>query len=460
MNTDNAKILQYSPDNGSTWMGPFTQKEIDQLKAAGIIEASYLIKDTSQPAMAAAQDAAVPGVEEIGGGAQGDAPPPMPPPFASQERDPNAAYFINLAGSQKGPYNIGELRQLITNHTVLPTTMCWTQGMENWKMAKDALPELFAQGGGEKLEKLEGFFITRFFADVFKRHQPNEKVDLFCCGSEKTTPPLESVQSNWPSPWIFARMLLVCLLLFFGFAWAFGKYENPTFSLGLIIVGNFGIPFCITILFFELNVRRDVPFTKVAGAMVMGGLISLVLTLLIRELVVNPREQYWAGPIEETAKLLTVLALAASLRNGKILTGLLLGCAVGSGFSAFESADYTLVCGGEAMIVRAITEPLGSHGLWTAITAGAYWFVQNLKMQAVQRSVEDRHIDFSILGDMRFLRIALIPVGLHMLWNSPLLDAFGIWKCVGIGIIGWIIALRLVQAGLNQIKAEKIKIKH
>lgn len=491
MNTDNAKTLQYSPDNGSTWMGPFTQHEIDQLKAAGIIEASYLIKDTSQPAMAAVQDAAVSGVEEVGE-AHGEAPPPVPPIDQSRGGDPNAAYFINMAGSQRGPYNINELRQLIANHTVLPTTMCWTQGMANWQMAKDALPEFFVQGGGEKLEKLEGFFISRFFADVFKRHQPSETVDLFCSGSENTTPPLQSVQTVWPSPWVFARMLLVCLLLFFGFNWAANTYENLKLIPGLIFVGNFGIPFCVAILFYELNVRRDVPFIKVANAMVVGGLISLVIALFLFANV-KPSEMYWAGPIEEPAKLLATLIIASNLRNGKILTGLLLGCAVGAGFAAFESAGYTFeqlvpliqkstIVGflqgiGEpgmanrvaemvpdsdpdyVMQLRALLTPFG-HVVWTAITAGAYWFVQNLKMEAMQRTAEDRKIDFSILTDVRFLRIALIPVGLHMIWNSTLFENMWVWRNLALGVVGWIIALRLVQAGLNQIKAEKIKIKH
>lgn len=492
MDTSNTKTLRYSPDNGATWMGPFSQQEIDQLKAAGIIDETYLIKDTSHPAAAGEQTVSSPSVEEVGASAQGAAPPPIPPAPPEQENDPNAAYYINLAGSQKGPYTISELRQLIANHTVHPATMCWTQGMENWKMAKDVLPEHFAEGGGEKLEKLEGFFITRFFADVFKRHQPNETEDLFCSGSHNTTPPLESVQTHWPSPWIFARLLVICILLYFGFNWAANTYENLKLIPGLLFVGNFGIPFCVAILFFELNVRRDVPFIKVTYAMIAGGLISLVIALFLFDNV-KPSEMYWAGPIEEPAKLLATLIIAAKMRNGKILTGLLLGCSVGAGFAAFESAGYTFehlvpiiqksaVIGflqavnepGMArrvaelapdadpdyvMQLRALLTPFG-HVVWTAITAGAYWFVQNLKTESMQRTAEDTRIDFSILTDIRFLRIALIPVVLHMIWNSTLFENMWVWRDLALGVVGWIIALRLVQAGLNQIKAEKIKIKH
>lgn len=459
MDTENAKTLQYSPDNGSTWMGPFSQQEIDQLKAAGTVEDSYLIKDTAVQDIVPVENVDSP-ASEAPNVARANVPPPIeavPNPVPSFPVD--ADYYVNLSGEQKGPYNINELRKLVANHTVHHATMCWTQGMENWKAISDVLPELFAQGSGEKLEKLEGFFITRFFADVFKRHQPNETVDLFCCGSSRTTPPLHEVPTNWPSPWIFARMLAICLLLYFGFDWGWSEFHrNPTLLTGSFFVGNFGIPFCVTILFFELNVRRDVPFLKVARAMVVGGLISLIVALFLFENVNLGRDAYWAGPIEEPAKLIATLIVASRLRNGRILTGMLLGCAVGAGFAAFESGGYTLRGGLDTMEMRALLSPFG-HVVWTAITAGAYWFVQNLKTESAQRKPEDKRIDFSILADMRFLRIALFPVAIHMVWNSELLPTLGYWKYVGLGVIAWIIALRLIQAGLNQVRAEQIKAK-
>lgn len=490
MSSNNGKTFQYSPDDGITWMGPFSKDEIEQLKAAGIIEPSYLIQDTACKVVPAVEAAPSPIAEEVGGDAQGGSPPPIQQAGEAAVFGGKREYYFNLAGSQRGPFSLDEARQLVANHTVTLATMCWKQGMDNWKMAKDALPEIFSTGRGETLESLEGFSLARFFADVFKRHEPKETVDLFCCGSETTTPPLESVQTGWPSPWIFARMLVVCLLLFFGFNWACNTYHNATLIPGLIFVGNFGVPFCVVILFFELNVRRDVPFLKVANAMVAGGLFSLIITHILSSLAKFGPEAYWAGPIEEPAKLLAILFLASAFRNGRVLTGLALGCAVGAGFAAFESAGYTYnqlvpliatasisdflqACNEPAlarevaaacekydpdqiMVMRALLTPFG-HVVWTAITAGAFWFVQNMKVKAHQRAAEDRSIDFSILLDFRFLRIALIPVGLHMLWNSNLLVDMGYWKYIAIGIVGWIVALRLVQAGLKQVRAEQMK---
>ena len=58
-------------------------------------------------------------------------------------------------------------------------------------------------------------------------------------------------------------------------------------------------------------------------------------------------------------------------------------------------------------------------------------------------------------ADIRFLRIALIPVALHLVWNTSWLASFGLLRFLILGIIAWAVALRLVQAGLQQIREEK-----
>ena len=82
--------------------------------------------------------------------------------------------------------------------------------------------------------------------------------------------------------------------------------------------------------------------------------------------------------------------------------------------------------------------------------------VLNEKIREKTRSKEDCSIDFSVFTDIRFLRIFAIPVVLHMIWNSSLFAEHFIIRNVSLGIIGWIIALRLVKLGLNQIAYEKL----
>lgn len=467
MSTPANKTLQYSPDQGRTWMGPFSREEIENLRQAGIIEAGYPIRDTAPRAAA-----------------------PQPGPQADSNHEEAKVHYLDVGGTQRGPFSMEELKMLVQRNTATPETQYWTQGMADWQPLRQALPELFDPQAGCTLGKLEGFSVSAFFAETFKRHKDHEVEELFCCGTAKTTPPLAEVKTGWPSPWIFARMLVLCLALYFGFDWACTEYQNPRLVPGLMFVGNFGIPLCVVVLFFELNVRREVPFTKVATAMVLGGLISLILTHILGRTLPLGDSSYWAGPIEETAKLFTVVLIASTLRNGRILTGMLLGCAVGAGFAAFESAGYTFEllaaliakssiiaflqgCNEHAlaqrvaaavpesdpdsiMQMRALITPFG-HVVWSAITAGAFWFVQKVKVDFHQRTPVDHSIDFSILKDMRFLRIALIPVGLHMFWNCELLNSFGIWKYIALGLVAWVVALRLIQTGLMQVKADQKK---
>src|SRR5262249_25155593 len=89
-----------------------------------------------------------------------------------------------------------------------------------------------------------------------------------------------------------------------------------------------------------------------------------------------------------------------------------------------------------------------THIAWTAISAGALWRIKGANKFRI-----------SMLADPTFLRAFLIPVGLHMLWNSPLLRFNGLLdliKPIGLGIIAWYVVLTLVQQGLRQIRDAQV----
>lgn len=398
-------------------------------------------------------------------------------------------YYILLPhGEEEGPYSLKELREMLRRDLISSDVQLRKTGCKRIYHLDEAFNEAEATALDDitGLQGLGGFSLRHFFADVFRRHSREEVLEVFCCGTSSTTPPLHAVNSSWPSPWIFARLLLACLVLYFGFNWASNTFQNPNLIPGLIFVGNFAIPFCVAVLFFELNVRREVPFLELMRAMLYGGLMSLIFALMFMEF--SPDVRPWiAGPVEEPAKLLAAILIAGSRRNGRILTGLLLGAGVGAGFAAFESAGYTFTelarfissttaaevvsainpMQGQAiaasastldpdavMQVRALITPFG-HIVWTAITAGAYWLVLHQRITEGRRDINDPRIDWSILTDIRFLRIALVPVVLHLVWNTQWLAGFGLLRFLALGIVAWGVALRLVQAGLHQIREEQ-----
>ena len=311
--------------------------------------------------------------------------------------------------------------------------------------------------------KPKGFKWKEFFSEVFKKHTKREIESYFMVGTAETTPDIFGVNTEWPKPWIFARCLLGCVLLylpiFIILRW-FGTSMSSTVT-DLIIIGSFAVPISFALLFFELNVRRNVSLYEFVRFLFFGGIISIYLLVPfspLSDFLANALPAGWqdtrAGVTEETTKLLALLFLARGRNYRYIHNGLLFGAAVGAGFAMFESAGYaynTLSEGKNWIDVihsRAFFAPVG-HVAYSSICAGALWRVKG-----------DKPFAFSMLGDWRFLKFFLMGVLLHGFWNSPLLiEQFGVYsgyvKMAIVGIIAWFVIFSLVQEGLEQIRKEQ-----
>ena len=304
-------------------------------------------------------------------------------------------------------------------------------------------------------DKLDGFSLTEFFSDVFKKRSKDDIDDYFVVGTARTTPPIEDVATTWPKPWFFFRVLIFLALVYFGFYAAFEQFENIKLIPGLIMMGSLAVPLATVILFFELNVTRNVSFNRVLMLVASGGVVSLFVALAGFQV----SNLDWlgassAGIVEEIGKLLAVIIVARSFRGKYILNGLLFGAAVGAGFAFFESAGYafdylertnSLHVMFDTIQTRAFLTPFG-HVAWTAIAAAALWRVKG-----------DRPFQVGMLLDSTFLKTMAIPMLLHMLWNSPFQLPFEL-NHLGIGIVGWFVVFGLVQQGLHQIREEQAAV--
>jgi protease PrsW len=189
-------------------------------------------------------------------------------------------------------------------------------------------------------DTLDGFSLTEFFSDVFKKRSKDDVDDYFVVGTARTTPPIEEVATIWPKPWFFFRVLTFLALVYLGFYAAFEQFENIRLIPGLIMMGSLAVPLATVILFFELNVTRNVSFNRVLMLVASGGVVSLFVALVGFQV----SNLDWlgassAGIVEEIGKLLAVIIVVRSFRGKYILNGLL-GTAVGAGFAFFESAGY------------------------------------------------------------------------------------------------------------------------
>jgi RsiW-degrading membrane proteinase PrsW (M82 family) len=389
-------------------------------------------------------------------------------------------YFYSVDGSTEGPFTFEEISKMVTGGNLPATVLVARAGAESWSgfmnvatqrvSTSPAAPKANAnlienlagkisQASG--LEKLEGFSLKQLFSQVFRHHTAEEIEEHFSSGTIMTTPPLQSVNPNWPTPWAFVRLLGLSLIAAAVFYWAFGRFENPLLIPGWLFVGSFGIPFSVLVFFIESNVLRNVSFYRVLSLMFLGGLMSLIFSLFLFEyahLLSSWLGAMAAGIVEETGKLLAVVFFTRHWsRFGWTLNGLLFGAAVGTGFSAFESAGYifredNISDAVTVMSIRACLSPL-THTIWTAAAAAALWRVK-----------QNQHFEWSMLKDAKFLRIFLIVVVLHTLWNSPLqIPVVGpelgfIGFRLLLGLVGWIIVLLLMQSGLKEVRSARDRL--
>ncbi len=302
------------------------------------------------------------------------------------------------------------------------------------------------------LEKIEGFSLGSFFSQVFGKHDPNEIENLFTVGSILTTPKLNPSMGQLPNPWLFFRVLIGTVFVYFLFLICWYKFENPIVIPGLIMVGSFAVPISVLILFFEINTPRNVSIVRITKLVIMGGALSILISLILFE--VTPFLGMFgasaAGIIEEIGKLATVLFVMRMLpmsRYPYLLNALLFGAAVGTGFAAFESAGYALVIGfsnSDEMInnitVRGALSPF-AHIAWTAIATGAYWIAR--------KNYTDL---WSTIKSKQFLSLFMVPVLLHFMWNMPFTIPYFVNYWV-LGFIAWVVIFSLIQTSMKEIRS-------
>jgi RsiW-degrading membrane proteinase PrsW (M82 family) len=100
-------------------------------------------------------------------------------------------------------------------------------------------------------EKLEGFSLTEMFSEVFKKRSHEELDDYFVTGTARTTPRIEDVQTGWPRPWFFFRVLVFLIGMYLGFDYWIQEFSNPNAIPGLLVMGSLAVPLTVLVLFFE-----------------------------------------------------------------------------------------------------------------------------------------------------------------------------------------------------------------
>ncbi len=127
---------------------------------------------------------------------------------------------------------------------------------ESWKDSLNIADELAKIGGGDGLGD---FNFKRFFGGIYQEHSEEEVEQSLIVGTSTTTPSIKDISLDYPQPWLFFRLITGSIILFYSFVAVYDQFENSNLLPGMIFTGSFAVPISTLFLFFELNIRRNVP---------------------------------------------------------------------------------------------------------------------------------------------------------------------------------------------------------
>ena len=265
--------------------------------------------------------------------------------------------------------------------------------------------------------------ITDFFSNIFSRQPADAGDKMFVSGTALTTPTPDRMLQEWNKPWLYARFLLFGLI-FCVLCYSMFRVQNHPGGLYLLLsLGSLVVPLSVLIFYWEINIPRDIPFYRVMVVFFIGGVLSLIFTLLIGLIHVIEHGKSWIAPLlEEPAKVLALAIFIYWFDIRYIFGGMLIGAAVGAGFSAFEDIFYAMGKGGpitptdavDIFLLRSLFT-LGGHVTWAAIEGGALAAIKG----------NDTFNPAHLLSP-RFLVYVAATMFLHFAWNGGLLQGYGL----------------------------------
>lgn len=385
-------------------------------------------------------------------------------------------WFYSTGSEVRGPFSSDQMIRLAIDQKINRNTQIIARGMTDWVpfAASDLHALMKAQSGknsaqaphatgsliraaARRISEMTGetgpvsLSLKDIFSEVFKKHTKEDGEKIFIAGTVYTTPKVKDISADWPKPWLFFRVFLVSMIVY-GLLYVCAiSLRNPVTLPGLILVGSFAVPFSLVVFFFETNVPRNISIFSVVQMFFVGGTASILVSLFLYSIV--PLDQLTmtsaigVGVIEETGKMLIAAWFIYRLNSRYVLNGLLIGAAIGAGFSAFETAGYVYLFQAfglsdtsflDVIFERSWTA-VGTHTLWTAIAGAALMIVKQ------DQPLHSRHF-----MQRRFLTFFAIAVALHAVWDMPIMNGSDL-KVIVLTAIGWFIVLILMNSGLRQV---------
>lgn len=307
-----------------------------------------------------------------------------------------------------------------------------------------------AEQGGDDITWRE------IFSECRKKHDKKDMEYAMSAGTVMNSATEANMLEKWRKPWLFLRILIGGLVLtaiiyaIFLFNVFFVGYAVEAIRLIVTILPPLVVPVALMVLIWELNIPKNVSIYQLLGMFVIGALLSLTFSMIlfehngifsdISEMISKILKKQFgistngifelsvAGFIEEPGKLIAaIIILLFFARKNKIygLTGLVIGAAVGAGFSGFESAQYAS---------NSYLSALSEYGNYTAASismliteivrmvmaiAGHTIFCAPY-IGALALGMQDNKITVKSFLNRDFLITFVISVFCHFFWNMDI----------------------------------------
>lgn len=187
-----------------------------------------------------------------------------------------------------------------------------------------------------------------------------------------------------------------------------------SFSFSLLV------PFSLMVLMHELHQPKNIKGVNLIAYFGMGGVFSIFWVYVLRAftgyLTFPILSDLLTGFVEETAKIFIVIVILRRFRVKDVLTGLLVGFAVGAGFSVFETLDYGLYALLDSMDITVMINVISQrsffslfgigHHYWTAILAGTLVYSNPTTL-----------INLKSTFKPLFIEMFILVMTIHAAWN-------------------------------------------
>lgn len=284
------------------------------------------------------------------------------------------------------------------------------------------------------------------FSESWRKHTREERDYAMAVGTSLRQVSEDNMLQTWHKPWLWfpaAKVGLGFIALLFVSYYGCLLFLNLVVGLDLmlLILPPIVVPVIVMLFFWELNIPQNISLMELFACFLGGGILSFVATSALI-LVVDDGPAYLAALREEPAKLaasVIILLIFERVQHKKLygLTGLVVGGAVGAGFSAFESIIYALNYGLTTVVVRVLVA-IGGHMVYTAP------FVAALALAAHKKG----RLTAGCFIDPGFLAALVIGCTFHAAWNY--FCSSNILVALLLIPVMWIAALYWVRRCLNE----------